>query len=107
MLKLGTELKALIEEELRSEKITVNGITGAQSFTNAGNKTISIDLSSYGFSEITSAQVSSVCTYVDNQYMEKHACYVHSVTTTLLKIALVNGYPSSIGYYIYYTVTGT
>lgn len=88
------------------ETITISGRNGPQAFTSTGNKTISIDLSSYGFSEITSVQVSSVCTYVDNQYMEKHACYVHSVTTTLLKIALVNNYPSSIGYYIYYTVIG-
>lgn len=107
MLKLGNELKALIEEELRSEIITVNGITGVQSFTNTGNKIVEIDLSSYGFNSITSAQVSSVCAYVENPYMEKHACYVYSVTPTLLKIALVNGYPSNIGYYIYYTVTGT
>lgn len=43
---------------------------------------------------------------LDNTYMEKHTCYIRSVTTTLLKVALVNNYPSSIGYHIYYTVIG-
>lgn len=83
----------------------IAGTTNAVNFQEAGNQDVTVDLTPYQLISIFSAVSTVQVPYADNSYCD-FVSYVYSKTKDSVKFQIWNKYPSTINFYINFTITG-